>query len=154
MSLHDKYFSEARYTVGALDVCMCSMAQVLACIAGSLLARLVAYFAMASDSAEPSDSAERQCPICQLPLHDGTTEESLPCAHTFHECCLNEYALSKNVEKAAVPCPVCRAPAWLSEALPESEEPDVFPELAEPAVFPPEPEVDFEPVVAKSQRRW
>ena len=106
---------------------------------------------MASDSAEPSDSAELVCHICQLPLHDGTSVEALPCAHTMHEYCLSEYALAKCVEKAAVPCPVCKMPACLAETNVAIPEPPAS-WVAEPAVLPSEPpEVDFEPVVAQGK---
>ena len=66
---------------------------------------LRAYFAMASDSAD-----QLLCAICHQPLRDGTAVEALPCAHTMHEYCLNEYAKAQDVERAALRCPVCRLP--------------------------------------------
>ena len=110
------------------------------------------------------------CAICHQPLADGTSVEALPCIHSFHEYCLTEYALAKNVQKSALRCPVCRhagdanTPPQIEEveedAQPRAEpavavaaEPEVAePPVAEPAVASAEPEV-AEPVVANTGKR-
>ena len=110
--------------------------------------------AMSTDDAPVSEVL--MCQICQQPLNDGTPVEALPCIHSFHEYCMTEYALAKNQEKSALPCPVCRPvePAVVDAAdtipsivavaeLEVAESP-----VAEPAAASAEPEV-AEPVVAK-----
>ena len=59
---------------------------------------------MTTDDAPVSELLQ----ICQRPLNDGTHVGALPRIHSFHECCLTEYALADNQEKSALPCPVCR----------------------------------------------
>ena len=95
MSLHDTYFSEARYSVVALDVCMCSKAQAFFCIAVSLIATFAIAVAMSTADA-PVSEQELLCQICQQPLKDGTPVEALLCTHAFHEYCMDQYALAKN----------------------------------------------------------
>ena len=98
--------------------------------------------------------------ICQRPLNDGTHVGAPPRIHSFHECCLTEYALADNQEKSALPCPVCRPvePAVVDAAdtipsivavaeLEVAESP-----VAEPAAASAEPEV-AEPVVANTGKR-
>ena len=111
---------------------------------------------MTTDDAPVSELLQ----ICQQPLNDGTHVGALPCIHSFHECCLTEYALADNQEKSALPCPVCRPvePAVVDAAdtipsivavaeLEVAESP-----VAEPAVASAEPEV-AEPVVANTGKR-
>ena len=106
---------------------------------------------MTTDDAPVSELLQ----ICQRPLNDGTHVGALPRIHSFHECCLTEYALADNQEKSALPCPVCRPvePAVVDAAdtipsivavaeLEVAESP-----VAEPAAASAEPEV-AEPVVA------
>ena len=56
---------------------------------------------------------------------------------------------TKNVEKAALPCPTCKS---ISANPPHAQSPEPEVEVDEPSVFSPEPEVDFELVVAKGNK--
>ena len=111
---------------------------------------------MTTDDAPVSELLQ----ICQRPLNDGTHVGAPPRIHSFHECCLTEYALADNQEKSALPCPVCRPvePAVVDAAdtipsivavaeLEVAESP-----VAEPAAASAEPEV-AEPVVANTGKR-
>ena len=50
---------------------------------------------------------EKLCAICYAPLRD-TENESLPCGHTYHVYCINEFTKCRGVQKLDVPCPECK----------------------------------------------
>nr|5D0M_C Chain C, RING finger protein 165 [Homo sapiens] len=53
------------------------------------------------DEGEESDTDEK-CTICLSMLEDGEDVRRLPCAHLFHQLCVDQWlAMSKK-------CPICR----------------------------------------------
>jgi len=49
------------------------------------------------------------CGICHMDFDDEERMQILPCAHSFHEYCLQHWAATKGKHWADVPCSVCRS---------------------------------------------
>lgn len=61
------------------------------------------------------DGQQLQCVICQEVHQDGCASRSLPCHHTFHEECVNQW-LRENPT-----CPICRSDVGGEQATGEHE---------------------------------
>jgi len=63
------------------------------------------------------------CGICHMDFDDEERMQILPCAHSFHEYCLQHWAATKGKHWADVPCSVCRSvPSILAECAEHMDE--------------------------------
>ncbi|KXS15359.1 hypothetical protein M427DRAFT_98812 [Gonapodya prolifera JEL478] len=51
----------------------------------------------------PQQHSHPNCPICLSPFHPGTLLRRLPCSHSFHVGCVDEWLVNGRAE-----CPLCR----------------------------------------------
>ena len=74
-----------------------------------------------TNSDEVAMAEAPECVICRSPLNDGTEVTSLPCAHSMHSQCLQNYASIKGQPVSALPCSVCKlVPAAAMQMAPEA----------------------------------
>ena len=74
---------------------------------------------------EPSaaEGMPHSCGICHMDFDDEEGMQILPCAHSFHEYCLQHWAATKGKHWVDVPCSVCRSvPSILAECAEHMDE--------------------------------